>query len=334
MVDVVLERLMQRAGHAQRARLRAGSRARVLDRARTSAPRLPTTTPSRAMPVSVSTSMCVGTGPGCRPALRTSVAPIRSIQPPSVANGDWCTCPQSTIAGLVLLDPGRPGPRRRSAACPSSSSATRRAARGTPRSSAGRRRAPRRRRAGGRPARACAAVPPRAHRHQHVARSRGASRRRTHRRRGARRATSRALAELVARVEVVVARARDDGRLGGDAREVLEHDARSARPASTIDAMSRRSPARTTRSCSRRDRRDPVELLQRVVQVGDEQDPHAAAHANGGACAFPCNRRLSSESAASFVHHRDREQTRRRRTGRSHHQSSALVVRRQPRRRP
>ena len=62
--------------------------------------------------------MRVGIGPRWRPALNTSVVPIRSIQRPSATNGDWCTCPHSTIAGSVLLDPRRRGLRRRSGRLP------------------------------------------------------------------------------------------------------------------------------------------------------------------------------------------------------------------------
>ena len=84
----------------------------------------------------------------------------------------------------------------------------------------------------------------------------------------------RALAELVARVEVVVARARDDGGLRRHAREVLEHD-RDLR----VGLDDRRDVEVVAGHDDEvevgRDRRDPVELLQRVVQIGHEQDPHA-----------------------------------------------------------
>ena len=65
MVDVVLGSLMQGSGDAQRARLGARSRPRVLDRlARaTAARRRPRDDDHRATPVSVSISMRVGIGP-------------------------------------------------------------------------------------------------------------------------------------------------------------------------------------------------------------------------------------------------------------------------------
>ena len=105
MVDTVLGTLMQTAAPRSELGFGAGSRSRVLEATRASyAPAsVRSSTPSdedhRTVPVSVSTSMCGGTGPISRPEFSTNVEPIRSIQLPSGANGDSCTCPQMTMSG-------------------------------------------------------------------------------------------------------------------------------------------------------------------------------------------------------------------------------------------
>ena len=227
MVDVVLGSLMRSAGYAQRARIGARSRARVLARRERCAPRPRRSTTTAADPVSVSISMRVGIGPSWRPALKTERRADRDRSScRRRMNGDWCTWPHSTMRGPVLLDPRDEVLVAVVALARSSSSATRRVARGTPRSTADRRPVLGVRGeltvddvAGAR------AVPPRADGHRrHPSRfeacpvdedARGARRcRATPRRRSS---------CSLRRVEVVVARARDDGRLRRDAREVLEH---------------------------------------------------------------------------------------------------------------
>ena len=255
MVDVVLGSLMRSAGARSAARVGARSRTRVLDRRRTRRSSTPASDDQRALPASVSISMHVGTGPIWRPALTTSVEPMRSIQPPSAANGDWCTCPHRTMAGWCCSIHADEIRRRRSAACRSSSWVTRRAARGTPRSTADRRRAPA----------SCGelavddlagarSVPPRAHRDQHVL---GLEVRRRRRRRPTRRAASShcaaTLVVLVAGVEIVVPRARDDGGLGRDARRGTRARPRSARRARrSRRCRGGRRPPRRGRSRPRR----------------------------------------------------------------------------------
>ncbi len=82
-------------GHSHPAGVGARSGARVLGAAAQASRSERSSTPSyddhRATPSVVSSSTNVGTGPGCRPALHTVVAPMRSIQLPSATNGDWCT---------------------------------------------------------------------------------------------------------------------------------------------------------------------------------------------------------------------------------------------------
>ena len=226
MVDVVLGSLMRSSGARSRARIRTRSRSRVLDRRERPAPRTPCERrPPRLARSSVSSSMHVGTGPIWRPALSTSVEPMRSIQAPSRRERRLVHVPAQHDVGLVPLDPARRARRRRSGACRSSSSATRRAVRGTPRSTAGRRRAPA-------SSASCRSTTSRVrgpshhgHTVTHVAL--GLETRAVDEHAGTRAPVEPqrgALAELVARVEVVIARARDDRGLGRHAREVLEHD--------------------------------------------------------------------------------------------------------------
>ena len=81
------------------------------------------------------------------------------------------------------------------------------------------------------------------------------------------------LVVLVARVEIVIARARDDRGLGGKPGEVLEHhgDLR-------VGLDDRRDVEEVAGDDDEvevgGDGRDPVELLQRVVQIGHQQDLH------------------------------------------------------------
>ena len=100
---------------------------------------------------------------------------------------------------------------------------------------------------------------------------------------------------LVAAVQVVVPRARDQGGLGRDAREVLEHH-RDLR----VGFDDRRDVEVITGQHDevvvRRGRDDPVELLQRVVKVRHQQDAHRRRRLPAGVLWTP------AEGAATYPH--------------------------------
>ena len=218
--------------------------------------------------------MCGGTGPIWRPAFSTSVEPIRSIQLAVGRERRLVHVPAQDDVGPVLLDPRARAPRRRSAACPvqlvgesSGGAWYTQIQRRSPTSAAS--------------SASCRSTTshvrgPSHHGHTVTSSVVGDSRRIPSTNTPAPRAASShdggTLAELVARVEVVVARARDDGRLRRDAREVLEHD-RDLR----VGLDDRRDVEVVAGDDDEvvvaRDRHDPVELLQRVVQIGDDEDP-------------------------------------------------------------
>ena len=227
MVDVVLGSLMRSAGHPQRARVGTRSRSRVLDPLRRAdRSSTPSSHDHRASRASRCRARC-GSGPGrsAGPALKTRVEPIRSIQDAVGHERRLVHVAAQHDGGLVLLDPRDEllvavvplaGPARRRRVGwrvvhpdPSSVADERRVVGELAVDDV----------AGER------AVPPRAHRHQLAFVAEAASRRRT--RPEPRAASSHRAARSpssLLRVEVVVARARDDGRLRRDAREVLEHD--------------------------------------------------------------------------------------------------------------
>ena len=116
-------------------------------------------------------------------------------------------------------------------------------------------------------------IPPLAHRHECVV---GAEARPVDEdARGLRRVEPHrgAFTVLVVRVEIVIAGARDDGGLRREAREILEHH-RDLRV-----GLDDRGDVEVVAGYDHelvvgRHRCDPVELLERVVQVGDQEDPH------------------------------------------------------------
>ena len=116
-------------------------------------------------------------------------------------------------------------------------------------------------------------VPPGAHRDQHISRIEARAVDEDARALRSDEPRRRTLVVLVLGVEIVVARARDDGRLARDAREVLEDHGDLC-----IGLDDRRDVEKVARHDDELvltgDGHDPVELPQRVMQIRHHQDPH------------------------------------------------------------